>query len=113
MPETIFAKIIRREVPAKIVHEDDLCLAFHDISPKAPVHILVIPKEPIASLADLQAEHQALAGHLILTATQIAKQLELDAGYRLVCNCGEEGGQAVEHLHIHLLAGRPLSWPPG
>jgi histidine triad (HIT) family protein len=113
MPETIFAKIIRREVPAEIVHEDDLCLAFYDIAPKAPVHVLVIPKEPIASLAELQSEHQALAGHLILTATEIARQLQLDAGYRLVCNCGKEGGQDVEHLHFHLLGGRSLSWPPG
>lgn len=113
MPETIFSKIIRREVPADIVHEDDLCLAFHDISPQAPVHVLVIPKEPIESLAALRSEHEALAGHLVLVATKIARELNLDTGYRLVCNNGDDGGQAVAHLHFHLLGGRSFSWPPG
>lgn len=113
MSETIFSKIIRREVPADIVHEDDLCLAFHDVSPKAPVHVLVIPKEPIVSLAELQPEHETLVGHLVLVATKVARELNLDAGYRLVCNNGKDGGQAVEHLHFHLLGGRAFSWPPG
>lgn len=113
MSETIFLKIIRREVPADIVHEDDLCLAFHDISPQAPVHVLVIPKEPVESLAALRAEHETLAGHLVFVATKIARELNLDAGYRLVCNSGEDGGQAVAHLHFHLLGGRSFSWPPG
>lgn len=113
MPETIFSKIIRREIPADILYEDDLCLAFRDIDPKAPTHVLIIPKEPIASLAELQEEHQQLAGHLLLTAARLAEELGLDRGYRLITNCGEEGGQSVDHLHFHLMGGRPLSWPPG
>lgn len=113
MAETIFSKIIRREVPAEIVHEDDLCLAFHDISPKAPVHVLVIPKEPIVALAELEPEHEALVGHLVLVATKVARELNLEGGYRLVCNSGKDGGQAVDHLHFHLLGGRSFTWPPG
>ncbi|QDS95480.1 HIT-like protein [Roseimaritima multifibrata] len=113
MSETIFSKIIRREIPADILYEDDQCLAFRDIDPKAPTHVLIIPKEPIASLAELQEEHQQLAGHLLLTAARLAEELGLDRGYRLITNCGEEGGQSVDHLHFHLMGGRPLSWPPG
>ncbi|SRR6056297_654201 len=113
MPETIFSKIIRREVPAKIVYEDELCLAFHDVDPQAPTHVLIIPKEPIVSLAELQTQHQSLAGHLLLTAARVAEQLGLDKGYRLVTNSGDEGGQSVPHLHFHLMGGRPLHWPPG
>ncbi|QEG42634.1 histidine triad nucleotide-binding protein [Roseimaritima ulvae] len=113
MSETIFSKIIRREIPADIVYEDDLCLAFRDVSPQAPTHVLIIPKEPIASLSDLEEKHQALAGHLLLTAARLASELGLEGGYRLVTNCGGDGGQSVDHLHFHLLGGRALSWPPG
>jgi histidine triad (HIT) family protein len=111
--DTIFGKIIRREIPATIVYEDDLCLAFRDVAPQAPVHILVIPKQPIPKLAEAGPEDQALLGHLLLTAKQIAAQEGLDNGYRLVINTGEEGGQTVFHLHVHLLGGRPMGWPPG
>ena len=111
--DTIFSKIIRREIPADIVYEDDLCLAFRDITPQAPTHILVIPKKPIPQLADAQAEDKALLGHLLLTVSEIARQEELENGYRVVINTGEEGGQTVFHLHLHLLGGRALEWPPG
>lgn len=111
--KTIFKRIIDREIPAKIVYEDDLCLAFHDVHPQAPVHVLVIPKKEIPSAADLTAEDQLLAGHLLLTVAKIAAQLGLEKGYRIVVNCGPWGGQSVDHLHLHLLSGRPLNWPPG
>lgn len=114
MPETIFSKIIRKEIPAKIVHEDELCLAFHDVSPQAPVHVLVIPKKPIASLEQLTAEDAPLLGHLWLVIQQIARDLQVSGcGYRVVVNCGENGGQSVDHLHFHILGGRSLKWPPG
>jgi histidine triad (HIT) family protein len=113
MAETVFAKIIRGEIPARIEHDDDLCLAFHDVAPQAPVHVLVIPKRPIATLADTQETDAALLGHLVLVATQVARTLGLADGYRLVVNCGRDGGQSVDHLHVHLLGGRPLGWPPG
>jgi len=111
--KTIFKKIIDREIPADIVHEDDLCLAFRDINPQSPTHVLLIPKQEIASLDDAAAEDQALLGHLLLTAARLAGQLGLQDGYRLVTNCGREGGQDVPHLHFHLLGGRPMKWPPG
>jgi len=110
---TIFKKIIDKQIPAQIVHEDDDCLAFRDVNPQAPVHVLVIPKREIPSLDALSAADASLMGHLIVTAQQIATQLGLSNGYRLVVNCGNDGGQSVEHLHIHLLGGRALSWPPG
>jgi histidine triad (HIT) family protein len=110
---TIFAKIIAREIPADIIFEDDVCLAFRDISPKAPVHVLVIPKKPIVSLADLTEEDQAAMGRCVVVASIIAKQEGLEDGYRLVVNCGKDGGQEVPHLHFHLLGGRKMSWPPG
>jgi histidine triad (HIT) family protein len=114
MAETIFSKIIRKEIPAKIVYEDDQCLAFHDVSPQAPVHVLVIPKKPIESLAHLQADDAALLGHLWLVISKVADELSLaDAGYRVVANCGRDGGQSVDHLHFHILGGRSLKWPPG
>lgn len=113
MTETIFSKIIRREIPADIVYEDNLCLAFRDVNPQAPVHVLVIPKEPLAKLSDAESNHHALMGHLLLTVKRVAEQLELKKGYRVVINCGEDGGQTVNHLHLHLLAGRSLGWPPG
>jgi histidine triad (HIT) family protein len=113
MADTVFGRIIRREIPARIAHEDDLCLAFHDVAPQAPVHVLVIPKQPIPSLAAVTAGDAPLLGHLVLVATQLAAQLGLDGGYRLVVNCGRDGGQSVDHLHVHLLGGRGLGWPPG
>ncbi len=113
MTETLFSKIIRREIPADIVYEDDLCLAFRDITPQAPVHILVIPKKPIPKLADATSEDHALLGHLLMMVKNIAAQEGLTNGYRTVINTGEDGGQTVYHLHVHLLGGRSLSWPPG
>ncbi len=110
---SIFAKIIAREIPADIVYEDDLCLAFRDISPKAPTHILVIPKKPIVSLADLTPEDEAIMGRCVIVASQVAKEQNLDNGYRLVVNSGNDGGQEVPHLHFHLLGGRLMTWPPG
>jgi histidine triad (HIT) family protein len=113
MPETVFAKIIRGEIPARIVHDDDLCLAFHDVAPQAPVHVLVLPKRPLASLADATDADAPLLGHLVAVATRLARSLGLEQGYRLVVNCGPDGGQSVDHLHVHLLGGRRLGWPPG
>ncbi|MBD2021994.1 histidine triad nucleotide-binding protein [Leptolyngbya sp. FACHB-36] len=111
--ETIFSKIIRKEIPAEIVYEDNLAIAFKDIAPQAPVHILVIPKQPIAQLSDAESKDHALMGHLLLTAKRVADQAGLSNGYRLVINNGLDGGQTVNHLHLHILGGRPLSWPPG
>ena len=112
--DTIFGKIIRKEIPANIIYEDDLCLAFTDIDPKAPTHILVIPKKPIPKLSDVTPEDKELLGHLLLTVKTIAEQAGLvDNGYRVVINTGTDGGQTVFHLHLHLLGGRGLAWPPG
>ena len=111
--KTIFKRIIDKEIPAQIVHEDDLCLAFRDVNPQAPTHILIIPKQEIPSMAHLQDCDAALAGHLLLTARSVAANQGLSNGYRLVINCGAEGGQSVDHLHVHILGGRPLGWPPG
>ncbi|MBE9112596.1 histidine triad nucleotide-binding protein [Nodosilinea sp. LEGE 07298] len=112
--DTIFGKIIRKEIPANIVYEDDLCLAFTDITPKAPTHILVIPKQPIPKLADATTDDKELLGHLLLTVKEIADQHGLtENGYRVVINTGDDGGQTVYHLHLHLLGGRSLGWPPG
>ena len=113
MSETIFSKIIRKEIPADIVYEDNLCLAFRDVNPQAPTHILIIPKKPIPKLAEATDEDQALLGHLLLKARDIAASLELDDAYRITINNGEQAGQTVFHLHLHLLAGRPFGWPPG
>jgi histidine triad (HIT) family protein len=111
--DTIFSKIIRRDIPADIVYEDDLALAFKDIYPQAPVHILVIPKKPIVKLADAEPEDQALLGHLLLTAQRVAAEAGLNNGYRLVINNGADGGQTVYHLHLHILGGRQMQWPAG
>jgi histidine triad (HIT) family protein len=113
MADTIFGRIIRGEIPARIEHDDDLCLAFHDVAPQAPTHVLVIPKQPIPSLAEADDEDELLLGHLVLVATRLARKLGLGDGYRLVVNCGRNGGQSVDHLHVHLLGGRALGWPPG
>lgn len=113
MSETIFSKIIRREIPADIVYEDDLALAFRDIAPQAPVHILVIPKKPIVQLGVAEANDQALLGHLLLTVKRVAEQAGLSNGYRVVINNGSDGGQTVDHLHLHILGDRQMLWPPG
>lgn len=110
---TIFQKIIDRQISADIVHEDEFCLAFRDINPQAPVHVLIIPRKPIPSLARAQKDDQALLGHLLLVASELATNLQLEDGYRTVINCGKHGGQTVDHLHVHLLGGRALGWPPG
>jgi histidine triad (HIT) family protein len=111
---TLFEKIIAREIPADIVFEDDQCLAFRDISPQAPVHILIIPKKSIARIGAAQSDDQSLLGHLLLTAAEIARREDIaPTGYRLVINNGPNGGETVPHLHIHLLGGRHLNWPPG
>lgn len=111
--KTIFKKIIDKEIPADIVYEDDLCLAFRDITPKAPVHVLVIPKKEIATIDDIADEDQQLIGHIWLKIRDIARDLGLEAGYRVAVNCKEGGGQEVPHLHFHLLGGRKMTWPPG
>ena len=112
--KTLFQKIIDREIPAKLAHEDDLCIAIHDISPQAPVHVLVIPKKPIARIAEATTADQATLGHLLLTAATLAKKLGIaESGFRIVINNGRDGGETVPHLHVHLLGQRPLGWPPG
>ncbi len=111
---TLFEKIIAREIPADIVFEDARCLAFRDIAPQAPVHILVVPKRAIPRVGESLPADAELLGHLLVTAGQIAKSEGVaDSGFRLVINNGADGGEAVPHLHVHLLGGRPLAWPPG
>ncbi|KAI6192893.1 HIT domain-containing protein [Aphelenchoides fujianensis] len=111
--ETIFDKIIRKEIPAKIILEDEHLLAFHDVAPQAPVHFLVIPKKPIRMLEKAEASDEALLGRLLLAAERAAKSLKLADGYRVVINNGKHGCQSVYHLHVHVLGGRQLGWPPG
>ncbi len=113
MTDTIFSRIINREIPADIVYEDDLCLAFRDVNPQAPVHILIIPKQPIPRLTDVTEEDQPLLGHLLLVANRIAEEQGIADAYRLNINNGAGAGQSVFHLHIHLLGGRSFTWPPG
>ncbi len=110
---TLFEKIIAREIPAKIEYEDAQCIAIHDIDPQAPTHLLVIPKQVIPRVAEAQPEDAALIGHLLLTATSVAKSLNLENGFRIVINNGKDGGEAVPHLHVHVLGGRSMAWPPG
>ncbi len=110
---TIFGKIIRRELPADIVYEDELCLAFRDINPQAPTHVLVVPKKEIDKLSSASREDQALLGHLMLAAGKVARQLGVGDAFRVVVNNGAHAGQSVFHLHLHILAGRRLDWPPG
>ena len=113
MSETIFDRIIKREIPADIVFEDDQCLAFRDINPQAPVHILVIPKKSIATINDLDEVNEQTVGHLYTVAARIAKEEGIaDDGYRTVMNCNDHGGQSVYHIHLHLLGGKALGWPP-
>lgn len=111
--KTIFSRIIDREIPADIIYEDDRCVAFRDVNPQAPTHVLVIPRQPIASVAALTENDAPLVGHLFVVMRKLAEQLKLDGGYRVVVNCGPDAGQSVDHLHFHLLAGRNLDWPPG
>ena len=114
MSQTLFEKIIARTIPADIVYEDDLVLAFRDVNPQAPVHVLVVPKKPVARIAEATAEDHRLLGHLLLKAAEVAAKVGLkEHGYRLVINNGRDGGESVPHLHCHILGGRPMRWPPG
>ena len=114
MADNIFAKIIRKEIPAKIVYEDDQALAFRDVSPKAPVHVLIVPKKDLARISEAAAGDEPLLGHLLTVAAEVARQQGIDTtGYRLVINKGAHAGESVPHLHVHSLGGRPMSWPPG
>jgi histidine triad (HIT) family protein len=110
----VFARILRREIPAQVLHEDHLCLAFRDVQPQAPVHFLVVPKRPLATLADAAEEDKAVLGHLLLVAARVARELGVGVeGFRTVINSGARAGQSVFHMHVHVLAGRDLRWPPG
>lgn len=111
--KTLFKRIIDREIPADIVYEDEHCLAFNDITPRAPTHVLVIPKKEIPTVSDIGDADKPLIGHLYTVIRDLAKQLGLSKGYRVVVNCGDDAGQTVHHLHFHLLGGRKMDWPPG
>jgi len=111
--KTIFKKIIDGEIPADIIYQDDQCLAFRDVNPQAPTHVLVIPRKEISSLDALESADEALIGHLHLVIQRLASELGLNNGFRVVVNCGRDAGQSVDHLHFHLLGGRSMSWPPG
>jgi histidine triad (HIT) family protein len=114
MADNIFAKIIRKEIPAKIVYEDDRALAFRDVNPKAPVHILIVPKKDLARISEAKVGDEPLLGHLLTVAAEVARQEGIDGtGYRLVINKGAHAGESVPHLHVHLLGGRQMDWPPG
>ncbi len=113
LQDNLFLKIAEKKIPARIVYEDEHCLAFHDINPQAPVHVLLIPRKVIPTHADVKPEDRELLGHLHLVAAQLADKLGISDGYRLVLNCKERAGQTVPHLHLHLLGGRDLGWPPG
>lgn len=113
MNKTLFEKIAAREIPSQIVYEDEHVIAFKDISPKAPVHVLIVPRKPIPRIADATSQDHAVIGHLMLKAAEVAKKLELKNGYRLVINNGPDAGESVPHLHCHILGGRALAWPPG
>lgn len=113
MDKTLFEKIIAREIPAQIVYEDELCVAFRDIAPGAPVHVLLVPRKPLPRLSEATAADQPLLGHLLLTAAKVAEQLGIGDAYRLALNNGAGAGQSVFHLHLHILGGRPMKWPPG
>jgi histidine triad (HIT) family protein len=110
---TIFEKIIAREISAEIIHEDSLCIAIHDIAPQAPSHFLVIPKKVIPRIGNATLEDQSILGHLLITASEVAHKQGLDSGFRVVINHGTDGGETVPHLHIHVLGGRKMKWPPG
>lgn len=113
MSDTIFTKIINKEIPAEILYEDDVSLAFNDINPQSPIHFLVIPKKPIATANDIQLDDKEIVGHLHWVAAQLAEKMGFaENGYRTVMNCNPHGGQTVYHIHLHVLAGKPLGWPP-
>ncbi|KAK0158149.1 hypothetical protein PV328_009188 [Microctonus aethiopoides] len=111
--DTIFGKILRKEIPCKFIYEDDQCVAFHDLNPQAPTHFLVIPRKPISQLSKSEDDDKLVLGHLMLVAQKVAKEQGLDKGFRLVINDGKEGAQSVYHLHLHVLGGRQMQWPPG
>jgi histidine triad (HIT) family protein len=113
MSKTLFEKIIAREIPAAIVYEDNLVLAIRDINPQAPVHVLMFPKKPVPRIAEATPDDHKLLGHILLKAAEVAKKLDLRSGYRLVINNGADGGETVPHLHVHILGGRHMAWPPG
>jgi histidine triad (HIT) family protein len=114
MSKTIFQRIIDREIPSKFAHEDELCVAIHDVNPQAPVHVLIIPKKPVPRVSAATPADQALLGHLLLIAAEVARKLGVDeTGYRIVINSGRDGGETVPHMHVHLLGRRQLGWPPG
>lgn len=111
--DCIFCKIVEKEIPSEMIYEDDLVVAFNDLNPEAPTHFLVIPKKHIAYTSDIVEKDTELMGHIIYVASKLAKEKELTEGYRIVNNCGRQGGQTVDHLHFHVLGGRNLQWPPG
>ena len=111
--DCIFCKIVAGEIPSKKAYEDDVCLAFYDLEPQAPVHVLLIPKQHIGSISEITEANSAVVAHIFEVAGRLAKELGLENGYRVVSNCGEDGGQSVPHLHFHLLGGRAMGWPPG
>ncbi len=110
---TLFQRIMAGEIPAHFLHKDDHCVAFHDIQPQAPTHVLVVPRKPIPRLAEAMNEDEQVLGHLLIVARKLATDLNLKGGFRIVINNGPDGGESVPHLHVHLLGGRPLEWPPG
>jgi histidine triad (HIT) family protein len=113
MSKTLFEKIIAREIPADIIYEDDLVLAIRDINPQAPVHVLIFPKKVVPRIGEAKTEDRELLGHILLKAAEVAKKLDLKSGYRLVINNGADGGETVPHLHVHIIGGRHMAWPPG
>lgn len=113
MEDCVFCKIAKGEIPSKKAYEDNRVLAFYDMEPQAPVHILIIPKDHIASPADISPENSAVVAYIFEVAAKLARELKLEGGFRVVCNCGKDGGQSVRHLHFHLLGGRSMKWPPG
>jgi histidine triad (HIT) family protein len=112
-PDCLFCKILAGEIPANRVYEDEFCIGFPDINPQAPTHLLIIPKQHVASVARTSEVHKPLLGHMVATAAELARAQKLEKGYRIVVNTGDEGGQTVHHLHLHLLGGRHMTWPPG
>jgi len=111
--DCLFCKIVAGAIPANRIYEDELCIGFPDINPQAPTHLLIVPKEHVASQAKAVAKHKSLLGHLMMAAADLARSEKLDRGYRVVVNTNDDGGQTVHHLHLHLLGGRPMNWPPG
>ena len=111
--KTLFERIIAREIPAKIEYEDDLCIVIHDIDPQAPTHLLAIPKQVISRISEVEPAQEVLLGHLLRTAASVAAKLQLENGFRIVINNGKDGGETVPHLHVHVLGGRSMAWPPG